>query len=151
MRNEIIEKLKDPDVAGGVIEAGSVEDVSRVLSGVQMEVTPDEASEILEGKNQLAVAAIGSLSDENLSEVAGGLNLLDIISTPAKKLGQAIHGEENTKDRETARQKVGGFISDHALATTGVAAAAAAGTVGAGVAIGIGVKKLINKRKNKRR
>lgn len=164
MRNEVIEKLKDPEVAAGVLDAGSEAEIVQVLGTAQVQVTPEEAQTILDGKRQLILGAVGSLTGDELAKIAGGMKMpidedemlaevsmvgedkntsgskiVETMSKPGKWIGSKLPG------------KAGEFVNEHPIATT-TAGGLTVLALGTGVATGagIGIYKLIKKVKEKK-
>lgn len=145
MKSLIIEKLKEKIVAKKVLEAKSSDEVYEIFKSYNVEVSKEEASEVLKDKESL-ISEISKLSEEELINCAGGLHD-GIVSNLSRKIwfpSGCIRDKYG--DRSNAYsfcQKVGKH-SDKIVEGT-----LAVGIVGATVATTLGIQKIVNYYKNK--
>lgn len=151
MRKEIIEKLKEEEVAEKVLEAKTGDEIYEIFKSYSLEISKEEADEILKEKSEL-VSKISKISEEELSKYSGGYadGLVDKFSC---KLSDVVcHPGTNENDRNVLykpyeEEKFKSFVYDNSdkIVETGLGI----GLVGVTVAATLGVPKLVNYCKKK--
>ena len=74
MKKEIIEKLKNIDVAQKIMKAENSNGVVKILENEGVEIAEKEAEEILQGRDCLK-SKFGELDESELEKCAGGFSL----------------------------------------------------------------------------
>ena len=82
MKKEIIEKLKNRDVAQKIMKAENSNEILKILKSEGVEIAEKEAEEILQGRDCLK-SKFGELDESELEKCAGGSNLKDEIGVGA--------------------------------------------------------------------
>jgi len=153
MKTEVIEKLKEKEVSEKVLEAKSGEEVYEIFKSKGMEISKEEAEEILKGKENL-VSEISKLSEENLIQIAGGMNpdpppkqdmkpfqviikSSDGNQTVVLPITQPIDNSGDGSSTPNSSSSLFDPFRNHPYYTAG-------GAVGLAILAGIGIKKVYN-------
>ena len=115
MNKEVVEKLKDKEFVGKIINMGTKEEVIKAFSDYNIEVSEKDLEEIGKIFNAV-VSKISTLSDEELESASGGGGYLakttDATSQYIKNLGN-VYGSDFMKENseEIADTVVAGTIA----------------------------------------
>ena len=147
MRKEIIEKLKEEEVAEKVLEAKTGDEIYEVFKSYSLEISKEEADEILKEKSEL-VSKISEISEEELSKYSGGwkdgvvYKLSDKLSGVVCRPG-TNENDENVLYKPYEEEKFKSFVCDNSDKII------EAGLVGATVVATLGVSKIVSYCKKK--
>ena len=151
MKKEIIEKLKEEKVAEKVLEAKTGDEIYEIFKSYSLEISKEEADEILKEKSEL-VSKISKISEEELSKCSGGWEdgvvrklsdkLCTVVCHPGTK-----ENDRNVLYKPYEEEKFKSFVYDNSdkIVETGLGI----GLVGVTVAATLGVPKLVNYCKKK--
>ena len=142
MKKEIIEKLKEEKVAEKVLEAKTGDEIYEIFKSYSLEISKEEADEILKEKIEL-VSKISEISEDELSKYSGGWHD-GLVEKLSDELNTVFHDRYNhAEDKSDGKQEFRWFVvvnSDKIVE---------AGLVGATVVATLGVSKLVSYCKNK--
>ncbi len=148
MRKEIIEKLKEEEVAEKVLEAKTGDEIYEIFKSYSLEISKEEADEILKEKSEL-VSKISKISEEELSKCSGGWGdgLVDKLSGKLKGMvmSEDDYGFFTIEPGKEEKFKLFVYDNSDKIVETGLAI----GLVGVTVAATLGVPKLVNYCKKK--
>ena len=133
MKEQILEKLKDEKFVEKLFVCESVEQVQDFFKDSGVEITKEEAQEVIDGMVMLSQKML-SLSEEELEACSGGSTLGDNLKKlSADGANHLINGIRNAND---FLQENGEFV-----AGTAVGGAAGVATVAATIIAGVGAYK----------
>ena len=149
MKKEIIEKLKEEKVAEKVLEAKTGDEIYEIFKSYSLEISKEEADEILKEKIEL-VSKISEISEEELSKYSGGYmdGLVDNLSGKLNDLVGIRHNSNSSFIlRPGDEQKFRQFFYDNSdkIVETGLGL----GLVGVTVVATLGVPKIVSYCKKK--
>ena len=147
MRKEIIEKLKEEEVAEKVLEAKTGDEIYEIFKSYSLEISKEEADEILKEKSEL-VSKISKISEEELSKCSGGYMDGLVYKLSCELSGMVMNDNGlGSKSVPGEEEKFKRFVFDNSdkIVETGLGI----GLAGATVLATLGVSKIVNYCKKK--